>query len=229
MILVRLLLQSILVAGLASCGASEDEKGGETEQQTQSSAEFVDPNPETRRWAESGDKVIDTNTEFKKGYVALSLKHDGTSNFSVWLVDPKGKQSDLLVNEIGAFEGVVAAELPEDGKYKLEVTADGAWTIETFAVKNGKSLPTSLSGKDYALSTIFYLQKDSSFKVKGTYDGTSNFIVTLISTVNGSMEDLIFNEINAYSGEKLVSADEAGFYFIAIEAREGNWNLDITE
>ncbi|WP_226352955.1 hypothetical protein [Pseudonocardia sp. ICBG601] len=56
-----------------------------------------------------------------------SLTHDGSSNFVVYAIS--GSDSDLVVNEIGAYEGTVI--LPADGgRLLLVITADGNWTVD---------------------------------------------------------------------------------------------------
>ncbi|MBN9793593.1 hypothetical protein DMP17_34190 [Pseudonocardia sp. TMWB2A] len=55
------------------------------------------------------------------------LTHDGDSNFVVYAIS--GSDSDLVVNEIGAYEGTVI--LPADGgRLLLVITADGNWTVD---------------------------------------------------------------------------------------------------
>ena len=50
--------------------------------------------------------------------------HGGKGNFSVWAFTTDG-DADLLVNDIGRYEGEV---LLPDGTALLEIGADGAWT-----------------------------------------------------------------------------------------------------
>ena len=54
---------------------------------------------------------------------AATLTHNGDSNFSVWAW---GTTRDLLVNEIGAYDGTV---LVESGLFIWDVSADGDWTV----------------------------------------------------------------------------------------------------
>lgn len=64
-----------------------------------------------------------------KGLATFSLKHDGQSNFAVLLLDNNGSTVELLVNEIGPFNGSKAVKIPKDGDYLLDISADGNWTI----------------------------------------------------------------------------------------------------
>lgn len=54
---------------------------------------------------------------------AATISHDGQSNFSIWSY---GDNTDLLVNEIGAYNGTVAWS---PGPAVIAVTADGNWNI----------------------------------------------------------------------------------------------------
>ncbi len=56
------------------------------------------------------------------------FSHDGSSNFIVWVHTAKG--SDLLVNEIGRYDGrKVIDMLSTGGSMIFEVKADGNWTL----------------------------------------------------------------------------------------------------
>jgi hypothetical protein len=62
------------------------------------------------------------------GLHTIAASHRGRSNFVVWLYDESGNQLDLIVNEIGAYEGTNAVRV-SDGIYLLVVEADGAWGV----------------------------------------------------------------------------------------------------
>jgi len=64
-----------------------------------------------------------------KGLAVFKMTHNGSSNFSVKLLDEQGDYIDLLVNEIGSFEGSKAVKIPQNGIYLLDIQADGSWTI----------------------------------------------------------------------------------------------------
>lgn len=59
----------------------------------------------------------------------FDMSHDGASNFGIWLLDSNGDPVDLLVNEIGDFDGSTAVGVPAAGVYILDIEADGAWTV----------------------------------------------------------------------------------------------------
>jgi hypothetical protein len=63
----------------------------------------------------------------------LDLTHTGSSNFIVWSLDTSFASIDLLVNEIGAYDGRRMVHggwfgAPELVRH-LEIDADGAWSI----------------------------------------------------------------------------------------------------
>jgi hypothetical protein len=64
------------------------------------------------------------------GLTRFEMKHDGESNFAVWLLDSNGQRMDLLVNEIGAFDGSKAIGTKYHGIYCLDISADGNWRID---------------------------------------------------------------------------------------------------
>ena len=56
-----------------------------------------------------------------------TFKHDGRSNFIVRLYTAVG--TDLLVNEIGSYNGEQIVVIPTGGVAFFEITADGNWSI----------------------------------------------------------------------------------------------------
>ena len=59
----------------------------------------------------------------------FTMEHTGDSNFVILLKDESDRYISLLANEIGSYSGKKSANLTI-GKYYLDVTADGAWTID---------------------------------------------------------------------------------------------------
>lgn len=75
-----------------------------------------------------GDDVIPLNVQTAGLYI-FSMSHSGRSNFIVWVKGGDGYHQDLLVNEIGHYSGKKSTRL-EKGKYYVDITADGHWTIQ---------------------------------------------------------------------------------------------------
>jgi hypothetical protein len=65
----------------------------------------------------------------ENGLRRIEMKHDGSSNFIVWLIDDQGNKIELLANEIGSFEGSKAIGITNPGTYMLDISADGNWEI----------------------------------------------------------------------------------------------------
>ena len=62
------------------------------------------------------------------GLHTVSATHSGRSNFVIWVFDESGNKVDLVVNEVGRYDGSNAVRL-RDGLYFLAIEADGVWTI----------------------------------------------------------------------------------------------------
>ena len=64
-----------------------------------------------------------------EGLSIFTMKHSGSSNFIIQLLDNHGEYVDNLVNEIGEFDGAKAIGTAESGNYILDIDADGPWTV----------------------------------------------------------------------------------------------------
>jgi hypothetical protein len=65
----------------------------------------------------------------QKGLARFQMKHSGSRNFVIWLMDSSGNNEELLVNEIGSFDGSKAVRIPSSGYYLLDVDASGSWSV----------------------------------------------------------------------------------------------------
>jgi hypothetical protein len=84
--------------------------------------------PQTTNFVGKGDKVTNFFV-LNSGLQTFQMKHNGNSNFAIWLLDTDGQKIDLLANEIGDFEGSKALGIKKSGIYLLDITADGDWDI----------------------------------------------------------------------------------------------------
>ncbi|TKJ31057.1 MAG: hypothetical protein CEE40_03120 [Chloroflexi bacterium B3_Chlor] len=64
-----------------------------------------------------------------EGLARFQMTHDGAHNFAIVLLDSRGNWVDLLVNEIGPFDGSKAVGIRQSGAYLLDIAADGNWTL----------------------------------------------------------------------------------------------------
>jgi hypothetical protein len=67
------------------------------------------------------------------GLRIFTISHTGSGKFAIWLKDSSGKEAALLVNDIGTYSGKESERLAS-GTYYLNITADGAWTIDISSV-----------------------------------------------------------------------------------------------
>lgn len=63
------------------------------------------------------------------GASPVSFTHSGEANFVVWLYCPDTEESELIVNEIGSYQGEKYVEFDPSLRYLWIVTADGSWSI----------------------------------------------------------------------------------------------------
>lgn len=72
--------------------------------------------------------------ESGKGAVRFDLEHSGSSNFAIWLYSISGDREELLVNEIGNYDGSVLVSVggyeASTGIHYISVEADGSWQVE---------------------------------------------------------------------------------------------------
>jgi hypothetical protein len=198
------------------------------------------PEPEPIEFTGQGD---DVSSEFTlgEGITIITMTHDGESNFAIQLFDDTGGLVDLLVNEIGVFDGSVAIGVIEDniigaepGIHVLDITADGNWTvlIKQPRPTNGETLPLNLTGKGCDVSSFFLLD-EGLVTFDMTHDGDSNFAIELFSA-SGELEELLANEIGSYSGKKAIGVKQGniigarpGIHIVSVTA-DGNWTLSIS-
>jgi hypothetical protein len=160
--------------------------------------------------------------DLTKGLVIATGTHAGERNFIVQLVDSKGDDVDLLANEIGDARSEVISNRPTGGSYRLEVQADGAWTVALTQPRStgGRTLPTTFSGTGSAVAGPFF-QNDRAVVFEAHHVGQRNFIVQLVKPgdIFGS---LVANEI----GDADVSSIErvSGSYWISVTA-DGPWTI----
>jgi len=199
------------------------------------------PEPEPIEFSGQGDDVS-SKFMLEEGITTITMTHNGDSNYAIELLDDTGGLVELLVNEIGSFDGSVAIGVIEDniigakpGIHVLNITADGNWTvlIEQPRPTSGEILPINLKGKGCDVSPFFVLDEGlTTFDMN--HDGDSNFAIILFSA-SGEYVDLIVNEIGSYSGKQAIGVKqnniigaEPGIHILSVTA-DGNWTLSISQ
>lgn len=82
---------------------------------------YADTIPASGDYSGRGDDVL-LDLE-STGASRATITHSGTDNFAIWVY---GDETDLIVNEIGRYQGTV---LVPAGTILWDITADGTWAI----------------------------------------------------------------------------------------------------
>ncbi|MCL4832720.1 MAG: VCBS repeat-containing protein [Caldilineaceae bacterium] len=93
------------------------------------------------------------------GEAAFTIKHDGSTLFTAWLLDSQDNLLALLAEKVGAYDGVMKVAIPLDGNYKLQIRADGKWSVKIESSPSSALTPTRL-GQSYAF--IWNAQADEA-------------------------------------------------------------------
>jgi hypothetical protein len=163
----------------------------------------------------------------EKGLSIFSMQHQGSSNFTIWLVDRSGKKVDLLVNVVGEFSGSKAEEITTASEYHLNITSDGQWAVDITQPRpmTAQPVPLSMTGVGQH-ATQFFTLKEGSAIFRMTHNGSSNFAVWL-DDVNGKHVDLLANKFGTFDGSKTEDIDQGGIYLLDVDA-DGDWKIDIS-
>lgn len=162
----------------------------------------------------SGDDVTDA-LSLDEGYTVFEVTNSGDSNFAVKLHDENGG-SDLLINEIGAYNGKVGTLIKTAGNYNLEVTSSGNWTIKASQVIPTSGAKNEISG--HGDDVQFMEIEAGNYRVTGTHNGASNF------AVKADDSSLLFNEIGNYKGTIMQKVNDTSIYAISVVA-DGDWTI----
>jgi len=162
------------------------------------------------------------------GLTTFHMEHSGSRNFIVWLLDAHGGLVDLLVNEIGSFNGGKAVGIDAPGIHLLDIQADGDWSITVQQPKpaSAPSPPQTCTGHGQQFSSFFALAAGlATFHME--HSGSSNFIVWLIDA-HGDLVELLVNEIGNFNGGKAVGIDAPGIHLLDIQA-DGDWSITVQQ
>lgn len=165
--------------------------------------------------------------ELEEGLSIFTMEHNGNSNFIIWLMDgTTGQNIDMLVNEIGSFDGSTAIGITSDDEYLLNIKADGSWTvtIEQPRQYTTESAPIVLRDRGQKATQMIYLDSGLT-RFEMVHDGSSNFIVWLMDA-EGNKIDLLVNEIGDFEGSKAVGIYGSGAYLLDVTA-DGDWEIKI--
>lgn len=158
--------------------------------------------------------------ELEPGFAVFESNHNGGANFIVELQDENGNSLELLINDIGSYNGKTFAQIPASGNYYLNVTADGGWNVNISqqTPPTLKNIPGTIEGNGD--DVVFVDATSGNYKMTAKHSGSENFIVML----NG--ENLLVNEIGTYEGSQRQSLNDTGIYAFIVNA-DGNWRITL--
>lgn len=177
-----------------------------------------EPEPaEPQSFSGTGSEVVMLDPLGEDVFYA-TVTHDGSSNIALWSVDENGQDIDLLVNEIGGYEGEVALNFGEDPA-ALRIEADGDWTIDLVHLAEAPRWDGEGVYEDRGDSVLIVDGvADGLTPVTLTHDGESNFAIWAWGE---SYPDLIVNDIGAYDGTTLLPD---GSLVLQVDA-DGTWTI----
>lgn len=161
-----------------------------------------------------GDDVVRLTTT---GARIVTANYAGSGNFVVKALDASNQENDLLVNTIGAYQGTTPLDFGDSQTVALQVNASGPWSI---VVRDAIAAP-SFTGSTSGHGDAVLISQGPSGVATISHDGHDNFVVKTVTRSGG--EDLLVNEIGAYSGRQPWPDGPA---FVEITA-DGNWTINI--
>ena len=172
------------------------------------------PPPADKTYQGRGNKTFDISLDDDYLHIA-KITHDGSSNFMVDSLTADGDPVDLVVNEVGDYNGVRLLDAEREVPAKLKIRADGRWKVTVMVADKAPKWTGKASGKS---DTILQVDpKDPEVRVRFTHKGRSNTTVLLY----GAEPALLVNEIGRYSGEMSIPT---GTEFIEVTG-DGAWTL----
>jgi hypothetical protein len=160
------------------------------------------------------------------GLTVFTLTHDGNRNFVVQY--GQGGDLNLLVNQIGPFQGSKAVGLPV-GDYVLDIATTGKWTvtIDQSVPTEANAPPKKLEGDGVEASEFFAL-KPGPARFSLTHEANGFFAPQLIKAADGTVLTNLANELGRFTGDKTVEIHEEGIYLVDVTAA-GKWTIEVAQ
>lgn len=144
---------------------------------------------------------------------AATFTHRGTSNFAVHVF--RGERRELLVNEIGTYDG--ARPLLGTDPIRLNIEADGAWTVTIAAIAPGGT--AAVTGRGDFVSQLFTPPGTGSYRFE--HSGTTGNYAVFLHCAD--RRQLIQNEIGVFSGSKIIQFGQAPCFWEVVA--DGAWSI----
>lgn len=203
----------------SSPAAAESEEAGqaapaeETESEPAPEPEAVEP----QSFSGTGSEVVMLEPLGDDVFFA-TVTHQGSGNIALWSVDENGQDLDLLVNDIGNYQGQVALNFSEDPA-AIRVEADGDWSIDLVHLGEAPRWDGETTYEATGDSIVIVDGvADGLTPVTLTHQGESNFAIWAWGE---SYPDLIVNDIGVYDGTTLLPD---GSLVLQVEA-DGTWTI----
>lgn len=160
------------------------------------------------------DGVIDLPEGVTQAMVTAT--HDGEHFFSIAGLDANNETTgDLLINALGAYEGVTILGAHSTAEpVRLQVTADGAWTITLAPLADAPALPESGVGDGV------YRYEGNAATWQVMHDGEHYFSIDFYTDADMGLSMLVA-EVGAYDGEVAAGAGPALVVILA----DGSWTI----
>jgi len=175
----------------------------------------------------TGDSVVDI--EKWRGAGIAKITYFGSSNFIVENYDKDNTRIDLLVNEIGTYEGTVPIDFfDSEQTSRFVITSSGDWEIDVLSIQSARWILSAGLVVGQGDDVLFFVGNDDIPDILeiDASKAESNFIVYGY----GNRRDLLVNEIAPYSGTILVDNDLIGSnnMLILVVTATGKWTIDIS-
>jgi hypothetical protein len=172
--------------------------------------------PVVRTYKGNGNKVVDIT---KPGQVSdpvlVTATYRGGHNFSVFALDSALRQSDILVNVIGKYQGTNLLDSQGTQTRALKVQAHGKWTIKIKPEASARRVGAHAKGTGDDVLLYTGLSGDATFD----YRGKLNFVVTYGDASNTGLVD----EVGHFRGQVPI---KNGPVLIVVSAN-GKWRMDV--
>ncbi|MGW6394798.1 TerD family protein [Streptomyces sp. NPDC055103] len=161
--------------------------------------------------------------------VELALRTDGYTG--VWVLSPGNKEVDLLVNDTEKdFRGRLLHVVPETGRLRLKLRADGPWQARVLPLAAAELL-TEDTMESWGPNVL--LHTGEAIDVAFHYRGDSNFIVTVHDLAGHddptSLPDHLFPYINEIGRRRESLSLPQGPVLVHLSRATGPWRARLKQ
>jgi hypothetical protein len=208
-----------------TCVATDDDQATASASRSVSIGPIQNQSPLS--FSGTGDKVTQLFS-VQGGFVTFASFHNGSSNFIVRLRNAQGELEELIVNEIGSYDGIRGFGV-QAGQYLLDIDADGTWEV-VIRDESGPTIgePPPLMVMDMGDGIFGPIQLPSGLvRFVMDHTGNSNFIVHLWPSSGGQFPAaFLANEIGTAHVEAAENIATSGIYWLDVQA-DGQWTINV--